>query len=336
MSKNLDAVIRYRVINKCLRNKFKTYPTQDELRTACEEALGCDISERTIDKDLNEMRFNESLGYLAPIKYDRKTKGYSYEDPNYSIDAIPIGKSDLNAIEFAAEILGQYKNVNILNEFKGAVDKIVDTVKVQRYIYDEPTLEGVVQLDNLDYVPGSEHLNALIEGIKSHKVVQLNYKKFGTDEPKKYLFCPYILKEYNGLWYVTGKIHDGEGIRTFALDRIAEISSDGEFYKIDPDFDREVYYNNVFGVTHTNENPQEVILKTEQQTARYLQIMPIHKSQELIKEEGAFVWFSLKLVLNIELETKILSLGDGCIVESPSQLKDAVKARLEKAMLNYG
>ena len=335
MSKNLDAVIRYRVINKCLRNKFKQFPTKDELKDACEEALGCEVSERTIDKDIYEMRYNDSLGYFAPIKYDKRTKGYSYEDPNYSIDAIPIGSSDLNAIEFAAEILGQYKNVNILNEFKGAVDKIVDTVKVQRMIYDQPNLEGLVQLDNLEYVPGSEFLNDLIEFIKTKNSVKMEYKKFGSDETKSYTFDPYMLKEYNGLWYVTGYVQSYKDIRTFALDRFTHLESVNELFDVIDDFNREVYYHNVFGVTHTNQNPVKVVIKTAISTAQYLKIIPIHKSQEIVKEEKDFVWFSYNLVLNIELETKLMSLGNGCEVVEPQVLRSAIKSRIHESLKNY-
>lgn len=335
MAKNLDAIIRYRVINKCLRNKFKKNPTKQELKEACEEAISAEVAERTIDKDIYEMRNNESLGFFAPIKYDKKTKGYSYEDPNYSIDAIPIGSSDLNAIEFAAEILGQYKNVNILNEFKGAVDKIVDTVKVQRMIYDQPTLEGLVQLDNLEYVPGSEFLNDLIEFIKTHTVVEIGYKKFGSDSMKPYVFHPYMLKEYNGLWYVTGFVPQYDQIRTFALDRIAVVKPLNDIFSVIADFNREIYYNNVYGVTHNHQDPVSVVIKTDSSSAQYLRVIPIHKSQQVIKEENDFVWFSYDLVINIELETKIMSLGSGCEVVEPLSLRHAIKERIIKTLENY-
>ena len=61
----------------------------------------------------------------------------------------------------------------------------------------------------------------------------------------------------------------------------------------------------------------------------------IHKSQKVIKREDEFVWFQLNLVLNIELETKLMSLGNGCTVVSPRELRDSIKERLQKAILNY-
>lgn len=335
MSKTLDAAIRYRIINSCLINKFKKFPTKQELQDACEKKLGFTVSERTIDKDLNEMRYNDSLGYFAPIEFDRKTKGYYYTDENYSIDKIPIGRTDLNAIEFAVEILGQYKNVSILNDFKGAVNKIVDTVKVQRILYDEPSLNGLIQLDIMDNIPGSEHLNDLVEGLKSRYICTLFYKKFGSEESKEYQFEPYMLKEFDALWYVTGKLSDTENYRTFALDRIQKVVLSNTLFIVNKDFDRQIYYNSVYGVTHINELPSKVVLKVDQITARFLSIRPIHKSQSKIKATEEFVWFEINLVLNPEIETKLMSLGNGCVVESPLILKNSIKDKLKKALENY-
>ncbi len=335
MSKTLDATIRYRIINNCLRNKFKKFPTKQTLIQACEDKLGTSISERTIDTDLNEMRYNEGLGYFAPIEFDRKTKGYYYTDSNYSIDTIPIGQSDLNAIFFAAEILGQYKNVTILNDFKGAVNKIVDTIKVQRILNDEPSLNGLVQLDKMENIPGSEFLNELIESIKSRYLNSIHYKKFGSDEVKIYTFEPYVLKEFDGLWYVTGKISNSENIRTFALDRIQKVEVEPIIFNLDKTFDREIYYNSVYGVTHTNSTLEIVRLRTDHSTARFISIRPIHKSQIKIKETKDFVWFEMHLVLNPEIESKLISFGSGCLVESPKKLKESLKEKITQMLRNY-
>ena len=34
-----NALLRYRIIDKCIRNKYKPYPSKQDLREACEEAL---------------------------------------------------------------------------------------------------------------------------------------------------------------------------------------------------------------------------------------------------------------------------------------------------------
>jgi predicted DNA-binding transcriptional regulator YafY len=193
----------------------------------------------------------------------------------------------------------------------------------------------LIQLDIMDNIPGSEHLNDLVESLKSRYVCSLFYKKFGSQEAKEYQFEPYMLKEFDALWYVTGKLSDTEDYRTFALDRIQKVTLSNIFFVINKDFNREVYYNSVYGVTHINESPSKVVLRVDHMTARFLSIRPIHKSQRKTYETGDFVRFEIDLVLNPEIETKLMSLGNGCVVESPAILKNSIKDKLKKALENY-
>ncbi|MFM9984219.1 MAG: hypothetical protein ACKVOK_03255, partial [Flavobacteriales bacterium] len=67
MPANKYALLRYRVIDRCLKNKGKPYPTREDLRQACEEDLygagGEAISLSTIDKDIWAMKNEGELGY---------------------------------------------------------------------------------------------------------------------------------------------------------------------------------------------------------------------------------------------------------------------------------
>ena len=92
MPQNLNALIRYKTIDRCLRNRFKPC-TIEVLIETCSEALGeargvyRKVSERTIRDDLRVMR-SDSLGFEAPINV--KDGVYFYDDPEYSIFNVPI------------------------------------------------------------------------------------------------------------------------------------------------------------------------------------------------------------------------------------------------------
>ena len=95
MSQIKNAQLRYRIIDRSIRNKYSPFPTKDNLRQACEEALygegtGENICDSTIEKDLFSMRIDHD----APIKYSKKEKGYFYEDEDCGFfsyrDAIPL------------------------------------------------------------------------------------------------------------------------------------------------------------------------------------------------------------------------------------------------------
>ncbi|MFM1931274.1 MAG: hypothetical protein RL226_577, partial [Bacteroidota bacterium] len=69
MPANKYALLRYRIIDRCLTNSASPFPNKEKLREACEEALygslGENISESTIEKDLWAMRNENELGYFA-------------------------------------------------------------------------------------------------------------------------------------------------------------------------------------------------------------------------------------------------------------------------------
>ena len=45
-----NALIRYRIIDRCIRNKYKPFPSKNELREACEENLfGSNYGEHICD-----------------------------------------------------------------------------------------------------------------------------------------------------------------------------------------------------------------------------------------------------------------------------------------------
>ena len=115
MPANKYALLRYRIIDRCLTNPGKPFPTKEELRQACEEALygsdGEHISISTVEKDLWAMRNEADLGYYAPIEYHRDERGYHYTEEGYSINDVQLNDDDLDAIRFATNTLIQFRDL---------------------------------------------------------------------------------------------------------------------------------------------------------------------------------------------------------------------------------
>lgn len=110
MPANKNALIRYRVIDRCLRNRYRRWTIED-LTEACSEALydmegiAKGVSVRTVQGDLQIMR-SDKLGYNAPIEvYDRIY--YRYADPDYSITDTPLTQDDCRLLKRAIELLAQ-------------------------------------------------------------------------------------------------------------------------------------------------------------------------------------------------------------------------------------
>ena len=133
MPANKNALIRYKTIDRCLRNKYRRW-TLDDLVEACSDALydmegiTKGVSMRTVQADIQIMR-SDKLGYYAPIEvYDNKY--YRYSDPDYSISNIPITEEDYILVVRAIEGIKEYKK----NGDIGKLDEILLAVKDKLYI----------------------------------------------------------------------------------------------------------------------------------------------------------------------------------------------------------
>ena len=108
MPANKNALIRYKTIDRCLRNRFRLW-TIDDLTEACSDALyemegiTKGVSVRTVQGDLQIMR-SDKLGYNAPIEVFDKIF-YRYADPDYSINEMPLTEDDCRLLSRAVEML---------------------------------------------------------------------------------------------------------------------------------------------------------------------------------------------------------------------------------------
>ena len=128
MPANKNALIRYKTIDRCLRNRYRRWTIED-LVNACSDALydmagiRKGISLRTVQGDIQMMR-SDKLGYNAPIEvYDQRY--YRYADPQYSITDMPLSEDDFLLLKRAVDLLG--KNENQLQN--GEICKVLVKVK---------------------------------------------------------------------------------------------------------------------------------------------------------------------------------------------------------------
>ena len=128
MPANKNALIRYKTIDRCLRNRYRRWTIED-LVDACSDALydmegiRKGVSLRTVQGDIQMMR-SDKLGYNAPIEvYDQRY--YRYADPQYSITDMPLSEDDFQLLKRAVDLLG--KNESQLQN--GEICKLLMKVK---------------------------------------------------------------------------------------------------------------------------------------------------------------------------------------------------------------
>lgn len=338
MPANKYALLRYRIIDRCLTNSARPFPTKEDLRQACEDALygsdGEQISESTIEKDLWAMRNEGELGFYAPIAYSKAHKGYYYEDENYTINDINLSDDDLDALYFAADTLTQFRDIPLFKAYRSAIDKVVSKLRVNRDPNDRTT-DAFIQFEDAPEVAGLEHLEPLVDAIKSTSTIALDYGKFTDESIETHMLHPYLLKEYRNRWYLIAFHPEKAMFKTYALDRIHSLKTTNEPFKVQSDFNPDQFFKYSMGITQLDTAPVEVVLHCEALQAKYFQSRPLHKSQTMRFEDDGTAELRMKVIISFELISEILSYGASVKVMAPDELKSRVVEAHNKALEQY-
>ncbi|MDR0394410.1 MAG: WYL domain-containing protein, partial [Tannerella sp.] len=203
MPVNRNALIRYKTIDTCLRNKYRRW-TLEDLIDACSDALyefeGIykGISKRTVQMDIQMMR-SEKLGYNAPIVvYDNKY--YKYEDEDYSITNTPLSEQDLKIMSEAVEVLRQFKGFSYFLEMRDIVNRLEDHVSSVRQ-----KSVPVIDFEKNESLKGLYYLDIIYRAIVNKQVLNIQYRPFKALSANTFIFYPYLLKEYRNRWFVFGR-----------------------------------------------------------------------------------------------------------------------------------
>jgi len=338
MPANKYALLRYRIIDRCINNRSRPYPTKEELRSACEKALygseGENISISTIEKDIWAMRNESELGYYAPIAYHRDNRGYYYEEEDYTINEVSLNDEDLEAIRFAANTLIQFRDLPIFKQFDQAIGKIADRLSVAPNL-DTSGVDSFMQFESTPSLGGSMHLAPILEAIKNRHPINLKYKKFSESISSSYSLHPYLLKEYRNRWYLLAWDLDRNSIRTFGCDRIenVEISANEKYSEIR--FNSEEYFKHTIGITVIDDSPpSEVVFTCSPLLANYLKTQPLHNSQKL-NSKGEKFEVSVKVLITFELLQWLQGFSSEIEVLQPKTLVDKLAEILKSAADKY-
>ena len=118
-------------------------------------------------------------------------------------------------------------------------------------------------------------MNQIVTALKNHQYLHISHQSFTKMKPSGYLFEPYLLKRFNGRYYLNGFSvgkDDQKKALNLSLDRIFEMDSDEAVFIYD-----------------TN----------------YVKTQPIHSSQVVVKEDSDRCVIEFFVRPNFELKQKI-------------------------------
>lgn len=336
MPRNKQALLRYRIIDQCLVNRFRIW-TEEDLVEAISDALyeytgtSNSISRRTLFSDLKAMKPGGITGYEAPIHYT-KSLGHHYTDPEYSISQTPLTGSDVVVLEQALHALESIRGVGLAT----ALDDIIRRLERRLApIASKSKVLSPIQFEAPpDYI-GTEWLQDLYEAIQERQPIRLLYHPYHSDTASEVEVHPYMLKVYRHRWFLVGHTPGKAQLRVFALDRIVAITHMNISY-VPSTIDLSAYFQHTIGPTvPQGADPEKIHLRFSRGRSPYVRTKPLHSSQAIVVDTADGLEVTLYLVPNPELMTQLLGFGSDMEVLAPTSLRTEIKRRLKAALKRY-
>ena len=290
----------YLIIRRILQND---YPSKHTLMKYMKR-YDVEIGERTFQRDLAEIRSNFDIDII----YDEQRNGY------YAL------KDSVLYLDQLLYFIGLAESSDI------ALSTLKDKNRVLGYVSISPNPKS----------KGVEHIGWLLRAIQYRQVISITHYSYQTGEQTTYTVEPYLLKEFEGMWYLFAYCEDMKAFRTFGLDRLRQIQiTDRIFQRIAELEHTAEKFNNVYGLVYEPDNNpnapiEEVRLKVSPVMMPYIQSLPIHSSQSINGDT-----ITLRLIINPELGNKIMSYGEHIEVLSPPSLRNKIKERIMQSLTKY-
>jgi len=319
-----QVLLRYQVLNRCFRNKYREY-TIDDLVVECNKALRKmdkpDVSKRTIQNDIAMMEADYHIVLNENLRQGRK-RLYRYADTDFSLSLFRMNDEERNKIDSAIDVLEQFDGEPLYDWVRTIL------MQIEGGLFDGESSPVVSFQTNLDYT-GLSHFSKLLQAILTKRVLKLRYTPYGKSQITTTVY-PYHLKEFNDRWYLIAQAKGFDSYAHYALDRIDDFEEVAIPYK-EAAIEFDDYFDDVIGVTVPENDSEDVVLRIRKPRFEYIRTKPLHLSQRIMEENDDFSVIKINVRVNKELEALVLSFGNDMEVIAPTHFRERIAEKI-KAM----
>lgn len=236
-----------------------------ERSTAGRLAGVLEVSERTILGDIAFLR--DRFG--APLVFSQKL-GFYYTEPNWRLPTITLTQGEIFALTIGARMLEAYTGTTYQAELRSAIARLAERLPEQTWVdLQQLANENVLFRAGATLDLDPEIWQTLETACQLKQRVAMRYYTAGRNDETERLLDPYLLHFTRNNPYVTGYCHRRLMVRWFRVDRIREIQLLKERFEVDPSFDRQKHFEDVFQHEVGGE-AYEIAVWFDMQTAPYI------------------------------------------------------------------
>jgi predicted DNA-binding transcriptional regulator YafY len=330
MPRNAEVIRQWTILREIERARAGV--TIDELASLC------GVTTRTIRRDLQAL---EEAGF--PVYDDRSADDgrtrWTMNGQAFRGLSAGLTLSELCALYFSRTLLESLAGTPFRDELEGAFDKLgASLTPHMRQFLDQLPRVIASKPDPMRRRPGDDSgrqqqiIARTLEATLHHRQALLTYFSRSSERTKAYLVHPYRLAYAQGGLYLLAHVPEYGEVRTFAVERIEDISLREERFAPIEELPEEAFPHSL-GV-HSGP-PERVTIDFERAVADYVRAREWHQSQVWEPVDGGGLRLSLDVCIDQALRSWILSFGPFARVTAPEHLAREIAAQIEQARALY-
>ena len=298
----------------------------------------CDVTTRTIRRDLQAL---EEAGF--PL-FDDRTRDdgrtrWNINGQAFKGLAAGLTLSELSALYFSRTLLESLAGTPFRDDVESAFDKLASvlTPHMRRFLDQLPRIIATKPDPLRRAASGADAsqqriIARALEATLHQRQVSLTYHSKSSDRTKTYQVHPYRLAYAQGGLYLLAYVPEYGEVRTFAVERVVDISLLDERFEPLADLPEEAFPDSL-GV---HSGPTErVTMEFQEAVADYVRARACHRSQRTTPRPDGGLTLTLEVCLDRTLRSWILSFGPFARVVEPAGLAREVADELEAARAQY-
>ncbi len=329
MPRNAEVIRQWTILREIERARAGGV-TIDELASLC------GVTTRTIRRDLQAL---EQAGF--PLFDDRSRDDgrtrWSINGQAFKGVATGLTLAEISALYFSRTLLESLAGTPFRDDLEAAFDRLASALtphmrqfldQLPRVIASKPDPQRRRQTGARQARLVARALDATLQ----HRQATITYHSQSSERTKQYLVHPYRLTYAQGGLYLIAYVPEYQEVRTFATERIQDISLLDERFPPPRALPEDTFAHSL-GV-HSGP-PERVQIEFEPAVAGYVRARDWHPSQALAELSGGGVMMTLDVCRDRSLESWILSFGPSARVVSPDSLAREIAGHLDRARQRY-
>lgn len=295
------------------------------------------VTTRTIRRDLQAL---EEAGFPLfddKLQDDGRTR-WKVNGQAFKGLAAGLTVSELCALYFSRSLVESLAGTPFRDEVESAFEKLAAalTPHMRAFLDQLPRVIAAKPDPLRRRVEGGPQQQAIVaralEATLHNREAALTYHSRSSDRTKTYRIHPYRLAYAQGGLYLLAYVPEYGEVRTFAVERIEQLSVAEERFTPIEDLPDEAFPHSL-GV-HSGP-PERVEIEFESAVADYVRSRQWHASQQLRDTASGGVAMTLDVCLDRALQSWILSFGPFARVVAPEQLARDIAGQFAEARARY-